>query len=82
MSRMSDLHADAVRVCQVIPIRPNEPEPPFCGEVIAGLLAERAALALMCAADMARGYRAEIICAAADGDAERVLEALREWMKQ
>lgn len=53
-----------------------------CAEMQAALLAERAALALMCSPDMARGYRAEIMRAAADGDAERVLEALKGWMKQ
>jgi hypothetical protein len=77
MSRMSDLDADARRVAKVIPIRPMEPQP--CAEMSAALLAERAALVLMSSPDMKRGYRAELIRAAADGDAERAAEALKGW---
>jgi hypothetical protein len=74
MSRMSDLHAD---LCNVVPLHPGHREP--CAELGASLLAERAALLLMCSPDMARGYRAEIVRAAADGDPERVFKALNAW---
>lgn len=77
MSRMSELDADARRVARVIPIRRVVHEP--CATVAAAVLAERAALALMCAPSMANGYRAEIIRAAAAGDKARVVAALEAW---
>ena len=62
---------------RVIPIRRVVREP--CATVAAAVLAERAALALMCAPSMANGYRAEIIRAAAAGDQQRIKEALEAW---
>jgi hypothetical protein len=78
MSKMSEIDADAQRVCRVIPIRRTQRDP--CAELAASIHADRAANALMDAADLAAGYRAEIIRAAADGDADRVLMALEGWM--
>lgn len=63
----------------VIPIREAQATPEPCAEMVASILAERAAVMLMCAATQMVGWRAEIIRAAAHGDRGRVVAALREW---
>lgn len=75
MSRMSDLHADAERVAHIIPIRAASCAPPPCPEY----LAERCALAVMAAWGEARAQRAELIRAAAAGDAARAQQAMKGW---
>jgi hypothetical protein len=76
MSRMSEIHAD---LSNVMRLHPSEPPLGDSVELGAAILAKRAAVLLMCSPDMSRGYRAEIIRAAADGDAERVQRALSAW---
>ena len=61
----------------ITPIRPAQREP--CAELKASIFAEQAALALSRGEGMAHAWRAEIIRAAADGNAMRVLAALEGW---
>lgn len=63
---------------RVIPIRRAEVTP-LCSHVAALVLAERAALALMCSPTTERAWRAELIRAAAAGDAVRATEAVKGW---
>ena len=62
---------------RVIPIRQQQREP--CAALKASIFAEQAALALSRGEGMAHAWRAEIIRAAAAGDAARVLTALEGW---
>lgn len=62
---------------RVIPIRRAQRQP--CADLACTLHADAAADVLMCAPDLAAGYRAEIIRAAADGDPDRVRVALAHW---
>ena len=62
---------------RVIPIRRTQRQP--CAELACSLHADAAADVLLHAPDLAAGYRAEIIRAAADGDPERVRIALAQW---